>query len=69
MQNLNAKSNLSCNPGKNIVDDTKQKTFVEMTCSLKYEQKYNSPLPLYKFVILNFGLVFAEHCPSFTPAV
>ena len=55
---LNAKSNLSCNPGKNVVDDIKQKTFVETTCSLKYEQKYNSPLPLYQFVILNFGLVF-----------
>ena len=55
---LNAKSSLSCNPGKNVVDDIKEKTFVETECFLKYEQKYNSPVPFNWFVILNFGLVF-----------
>ena len=55
---LNEKSNLSCNPDKNIVDDIKEKTFVETECFLKYEQKYNSPVPFNWFVILNFGLVF-----------
>ena len=52
-------SNLRCNPGKNVAVDISQKTFVETTCSLKYEQKYNSPVPFKWFVILNFGLVFA----------
>ena len=56
---LNAKSILSCNPGENVAVDIRQKTFVETTCSLKYEQKYNSPVPFNVFVILNFGLVFA----------
>ena len=55
---LNGKSNLSCNPDKNIVNDIKQKTFVETECFLKYERKYNSPVPFNWFVILNFGLVF-----------
>ena len=54
---LNVKSNLSCNPGKNVVNDIKEKTFVETECFLKYEQKYNSPVPFNWFVILNFGLV------------
>ena len=56
---LNAKSNLSCNPGKNVVDDIKEKTFVETECFLKYERKYNSPVPFNWFVILNFGLVLS----------
>ena len=56
---LNAKSNLSCNPGKNVAVDISQKIFVQTTCSLKYEQKYNSPVPFNGFVILNFGLVIA----------
>ena len=54
---LNAKSNLSCNPGSNV-DIYKRKTFVETECFLKYEQKYNSPVPFNWFVILNFCLVF-----------
>ena len=57
---MNANFNLRCNLGKNLaVDINSQKTFVETTCSLKYEQKYNSPVPFNWFVILNFGLVFA----------
>ena len=57
---LNAKSILSCNPGENVAVDIRQKTFVETTCSLKYEQKYNSPVPFNGFVI---HLVFARLLP------
>ena len=55
---LNAKSKLSCNPAKNVADDIKEKTFVETECFLKYEQKYNSPVPFNWFVILNFGVLY-----------
>ncbi len=31
------------------------KTYVEKTCYARYEQTYNSPLPLYSFVLLSIG--------------
>ena len=33
------------------------KTYVEKTCYSRYEQTYNSPLPLYGFVLLSIGIV------------
>ena len=54
---MKAISNLRCNPNKNLA--LSQKAYVEASCSLHYEQKYHSPVPLYRFVVLNFGIVLS----------
>ena len=48
-------SNLRCNPDKNLARS--EKAYVETSCSLQYEQKYQLPVPLCVFVFLNFGIV------------
>ena len=60
LKELNAKPNLSCHPGKNVVDTTNiyQKNHVDKKCSFKYDEKYNSPLSPYSFIWLNFGFAF-----------
>ena len=52
-------SNLRCNLDKNLAVDLSEKTYIETSCSLQYEQKYHSPVPLYGFVTLNFGIVLS----------
>ena len=52
-------SNLRCNLDKNLAVDLSEKTYIETSCSLQYEQKYHSPVPLYRFVVLNFGIVLS----------
>ena len=52
-------SNFRCNPDKNLAVDLSQKTYVETSCSLQYEQKYHSPVPLYGLVTLKFGIVLS----------
>ena len=43
----------SCSVG--VKSSTVYKIYVEKTCYSRYEQAYNSPLPLYGFVLLSFG--------------
>ena len=50
-------SNLRCNPDKNLARS--EKAYVETSCSLQYEQKYQLPVPLCVFVFLNFGIVLS----------
>ena len=57
---MNAISNsIRCNPDKKVAADLAQKNFAETSCSLHYKEKYHSPVPLYVFVILNFGIVLS----------
>lgn len=36
--------------------ESKSKSFIKTSCFSKYQQKYNSPVPFYAYVILSFGL-------------
>ena len=54
---LDSKATLQCNPDENLASDFSTKSYIETHCGLKYSQKFQSSLPLYILIIMNFGVV------------
>ena len=54
---LDSKTTLQCNPDETLASDFSTKSYIETHCRLKYSQKFQSSLPLYVLMIMNFGLV------------